>query len=60
MIPTLDSLIDKFAKKFRIEQRIVSTDSDLTLVTESYMGTRLLYTHHLDMLPLLEEMKKRL
>jgi hypothetical protein len=60
MLPNLNKIIDRFASAFRIEQRIISTDDELTLVTESFLGTRLLYTHHLDMLPLLEEMRIRI
>ena len=56
----LEKALEKLAKTFRIEQRIVSTENKLTLVTESYIGLKIVYTHELDMLPLLEEMKKRL
>ena len=56
----IEKALEKLARTFRIEQRIVSTEKKLTLVTESYIGTKIVYTHELDMLPLLEEMKKRL
>ena len=56
----IERLIDKISRTFRIEQRIVSTEDKLTLVTDSYVGQKIVYSHELDMLPLLEEMKKRL
>ena len=56
----IERLIDKISRTFRIEQRIVSTEDKLTLVTDSYVGQKIVYSHELDMLPLLEEMRKRL
>ena len=54
MIPTLDSLIDKFASKFKIETEIEETENTVILHTHSYLGTRLLYSHSLDLSPLIE------
>ena len=56
----LERALEKLAKTFKIEQRIDSTEDTLTLVTDSYIGKKVIYTHELDLLPLLEEMKKRL
>ena len=60
MLPNLNSIIEKLSHTFRIEQRIESNDEELSLITESFLGSKLLYSHKMDMLPLLEEMKKRL
>ena len=56
----LQRAVEQLAKTFRLEQRVESSEEELTLVTETYIGSKLLYTHHLDLLPLLEELKKRL
>ena len=58
MIP--NAIIDKLSKHFNITQEIISTEDELTLVTKSKIGDKVVYEHSLDMLPLLEEMKKRL
>jgi len=54
MLPTLDSLIDKFASKFKIETEIVEEENTIHLRTYSYLGTRLLYEHTLDLSPLID------
>ena len=54
MLPTLDSLIDKFASKFRIEQELEEKENTVILHTHSYMGTRLLYSHTMDLTPLID------
>lgn len=54
MIPTIDSLIDKFASKFKIETEIVEEKDTIHLRTYSYLGSRLLYEHTLDLSPLIE------
>ena len=56
----IERALEKLAKTFRIEQSIRSTENTLTLVTYSYIGKKVIYTHELDLLPLLDEMKKRL
>ena len=56
----IEKMIEKVSRTFRIEQRIVSTDDKLVLVTDSYIGPKIVYSHEMDLLPLLEEMKKRL
>ena len=56
----LEKALEKLSKTFKIEQRIVSTEDKLTLVTDSYIGKKVMYSHELNLLPLLEEMKKRL
>ena len=58
MIP--NAIIDKLSKHFGIEQEIISNDNELTLVTQSKIKDKVVYEHRLDLLPLLEEMKKRL
>jgi len=54
MIPSIDSLIDKFASKFRIETEIIEEKDTIHLHTYSYLGSRLLYEHTLDLSPLIE------
>ena len=56
----IERALEKLARTFRIEQKVISTEDKLVLVTESYIGPKIVYSHELDMLPLLEEMKKRL
>ena len=56
----IEKALEKLARTFRIEQKVISTEEKLVLVTESYIGPKIVYSHELDMLPLLEEMKKRL
>jgi len=43
----LEKLLDKFASSFRLVQRIESSDDQITLVTESYLGPRKIFTHHM-------------
>ena len=58
MLPSIDSLIDKFASKFRIEQRV---DSErMVLITDSYLGKRILYRYEMPLDPLYELLKDRL
>lgn len=45
----LEKLIDKFAHSFSIEQRIESSDDKITLITESYIGQKMIFTHSMDM-----------
>ena len=59
MLPTLDSLIDKFASKFRIEQEIIEEKNTVTLITHSYMGNRLLYSHSMPLDSLIDIAVKR-
>jgi hypothetical protein len=60
MLPNMNKIIDRLSSAFRIEQHIESEDDKLVLVTQSFLGTKLLYSHEMDLLPLLDEMKKRL
>lgn len=54
----LDSMINKLARQFRIEQRI---DPDrMLLITDSYLGTRIIYTHEMPLDPLYELLRDRL
>jgi hypothetical protein len=54
MIPNLNSLIDRLSSAFRIEQEIQEEKNTVTLITHSYLGTRLLYTHRMSLDPLIE------
>ena len=56
----IEKALEKLARTFRIEQKVISTEEKLVLVTESYIGPKIVYSHELDLLPLVEEMKKRL
>ena len=56
----IERMVEKLSRTFRIEQRILSTEDKLVLVTESYIGPKIVYTHEMDLLILLEEMRKRL
>ena len=58
MIP--NAIIDKLSKAFNIEQEIISTDNELTLVTRSKIKDKVVYEHMLDLLPLIPELEKRL
>ena len=49
MLPNFNKLIDRFASAFRIEQEIVEEENTVTLVTHSFLGTRLLYTHRMSL-----------
>ena len=54
MIPRLNDIIDRFASAFRIEQEITEEENTVILHTHSYLGTRLLYSHRMDLTPLLD------
>ena len=54
MIPSLNSIIDRFAAAFRIETEIEEKENTVFLHTKSYIGTRLLYSHSLDLSPILD------
>ena len=54
MIPRLNDIIDRFASAFRLEQEIIEEENTVTLVTYSYLGTRLLYTHRMSLDPLID------
>ena len=45
----IEKLIDKFAHTFRLEQRIESSEDKITLITESYISNKLIFTHNMDM-----------
>ena len=50
----IEKMINKLAKQFRIETEITETENTIILHTHSYLGTRLLYSHSLDLSPLLD------
>jgi hypothetical protein len=54
LLPNLNSLIDRFASAFRIETEIVEEKDTIHLKTFSYIGTRLLYEHTLDLSPVID------
>ena len=60
MIPNLNKIIDRFASAFRLEQDIIEYENTVILETRSYLGTRLLYTHHMSLDPLIEIAIRRL
>ena len=45
----LESMINKLARQFRIEQEILEEENTVTLITHSYLGSRLLYTHRMSL-----------
>ena len=57
---SLNPIIDKISKKFNVTQEIVSDSDQLTLITRSHIGDKVVYEHSMDLTPLLEEIKKRL
>ena len=54
MIPNLNSIIERLSSAFRIETEIIEEENTVTLMTHSYLGTKLLYSHSLDLSPLIE------
>jgi hypothetical protein len=60
MIPNLNSIIERLSGAFRIEQEIIEDGDTVILYTHSYLGTKLLYTHKMDMNPLIEIAIRRL
>ena len=60
MIPNLNSIIERLSGAFRIEQEIQEDGDTVLLHTHSYLGTKLLYTHTMDMNPLIEIAIRRL
>ena len=59
MLPNFNKLIDRFASAFRIEQEIVEEENTVTLITHSYLGTRLLYSHSMSLDSLIDIAVKR-
>ena len=53
MLPNLNSLIDRFASAFRITTEIEEKENTVFLHTKSFLGTRLLYEHTLDLSPII-------
>ena len=45
----IERALEKLARTFRIEQDIETKNGDLFLVTYSYIGTKIVYTHHMDL-----------
>jgi hypothetical protein len=60
MIPNLNSIIERLSSAFRIEQEIVEEENTVTLITHSYLGTKLLYSHSMSLDPLIDIAVKRL
>ena len=54
MIPNLNSIIERLSSAFRIETEIEEKENTEILHTHSYLGTKLLYSHSLDLSPLIE------
>ena len=54
MIPNMNKIIDRLSSAFRIEQEIVEEENTVTLMTHSYLGTRLLYSHSMSLDPIID------
>ena len=54
MLPNMNKIIDRLSSAFRIEQEIIEEKETVTLVTHSFLGTRLLYTHRMSLDPLID------
>ena len=59
MIPNLNSIIERLSSAFRIETEITEEENTVILHTHSFLGTKLLYSHSLDLSPLIEIAAKR-
>ena len=60
MIPNLNSIIERLSSAFRIETEIEETEDAIILHTHSYLGTKLLYSHSLDLSPLMDKIQSRI
>ena len=58
MIP--NAIIDKLSKAFNITQEIVSDSDQLTLVTRSHIGDKVVYEHRFDLDVLVDALEHRL
>ena len=56
----IEKALEKLARTFRIEQEIESKNGDLFLVTYSYIGTKIVYTHSMPLEELYQAFKKKL
>jgi hypothetical protein len=56
----LNKFIDLIKSKFRIETKIVDTETELSLVVINLFNNEVVYEHKQDLLPLLESFKRRL
>ena len=54
MIPNLNSIIERLSSAFRIETEITEEKNTVILHTKSYLGTKLLYSHSLDLSPVID------
>ena len=45
----LERALEKLARTFRIEQEVLEKNGKITLVTYSYIGTKIVYTHFMDL-----------
>lgn len=50
----MNKIIDRLSSAFRIETEIEEKENTVILHTHSYLGTRLLYSHSLDLSPLID------
>jgi hypothetical protein len=55
-----DKIIHRVAGALRLEQKVVTDHTRILLVSETYLGTKLIYTHEMDLEPLYEAFKERL
>lgn len=56
----IQALIELIKSKFKIETRIIDTETELSLVVVNMFGNEVIYEHKQDLLPLLEAFKHRL
>ena len=54
MIPNLNKIIERLSSAFRIETEIEEKENTVILHTHSYLGTKLLYSHSLDLSPVID------
>jgi hypothetical protein len=54
MFPNMNKIIDRLSSAFRIETEIEEKENTVILHTHSYLGTKLLYSHSLDLSPLID------
>ena len=54
MIPNLNSIIERLSSAFRIETEIEEKENTVILHTHSFLGTKLLYSHSLDLSPVID------
>ena len=54
MLPNMNKIIDRLSSAFRIETEVTEEKGTVILHTHSYLGTKLLYSHSLDLSPVID------